>query len=180
MTPVKESCDATSSEHGSIESAIKCDDASTTDSGSVIEEEMGNGNGNGASTMKPDSDFPDDDEGIYMGVNVPGPYVYELFSIMIHSGSATGGHYYAYIKDFENGLWLCFNDQTVQPIGREEIEKSYGGGYATNRTYYSSVYTSSTNAYMLMYRQINRDRNVGPIKTDQLPDHIKVSEAMVK
>lgn len=27
-----------------------------------------------------------------------GPNVYELFSIMIHSGSANGGHYYAYIK----------------------------------------------------------------------------------
>ena len=27
-----------------------------------------------------------------------GPYVYELFSIMVHSGSAAGGHYYAYIK----------------------------------------------------------------------------------
>lgn len=27
-----------------------------------------------------------------------GPYVYELFSIMVHSGSANGGHYYAYIK----------------------------------------------------------------------------------
>jgi ubiquitin carboxyl-terminal hydrolase 47 len=27
-----------------------------------------------------------------------GPYVYELFSIMIHFGSAAGGHYYAYIK----------------------------------------------------------------------------------
>ena len=25
-------------------------------------------------------------------------YVYELFSIMIHSGSALGGHYYAYIR----------------------------------------------------------------------------------
>ena len=24
--------------------------------------------------------------------------MYELFSIMIHSGSAIGGHYYAYIK----------------------------------------------------------------------------------
>lgn len=23
---------------------------------------------------------------------------YELFSIMVHSGNATGGHYYAYIK----------------------------------------------------------------------------------
>ena len=27
-----------------------------------------------------------------------GPYMYELFSIMIHSGSAIGGHYYVYIR----------------------------------------------------------------------------------
>ena len=27
-----------------------------------------------------------------------GPYTYELFSIMVHSGTAAGGHYYAYIK----------------------------------------------------------------------------------
>ena len=27
-----------------------------------------------------------------------GPYTYELFSIMVHSGTASGGHYYAYIK----------------------------------------------------------------------------------
>jgi len=29
---------------------------------------------------------------------IQGPFVYELFSIMIHSGSAAGGHYYAYVK----------------------------------------------------------------------------------
>ena len=27
-----------------------------------------------------------------------GPYIYELFSIMIHQGNATAGHYFAYIK----------------------------------------------------------------------------------
>lgn len=45
-----------------------------------------------------------------------GPYVYELFSIMVHSGSAAGGHYYAYIKDFETGCWYCFNDQQVYRV----------------------------------------------------------------
>ena len=30
-----------------------------------------------------------------------GENVYELFSVMIHSGSAWGGHYFAYIKSFE-------------------------------------------------------------------------------
>jgi ubiquitin carboxyl-terminal hydrolase 47 len=34
-----------------------------------------------------------------------GQYSYELFSIMIHSGSASGGHYYAYIKDFLTCEW---------------------------------------------------------------------------
>jgi uncharacterized membrane protein YqiK len=27
-----------------------------------------------------------------------GPYVYELFAILIHKGSAMGGHYYCYIR----------------------------------------------------------------------------------
>jgi ubiquitin C-terminal hydrolase len=27
-----------------------------------------------------------------------GRHIYELFSIMVHQGSASGGHYYCYIK----------------------------------------------------------------------------------
>lgn len=27
-----------------------------------------------------------------------GPFLYELFSVMVHQGSASGGHYFAYIK----------------------------------------------------------------------------------
>lgn len=114
-----------SSEHGSIESAIKCDDCSTTDSGSALEEDgptfTATGNNNN------DGDLQDDDEGIDMSActsnttshastNESGPYIYELFAIMIHSGSASGGHYYAYIKDFNNGEWYCFNDQTVSSV----------------------------------------------------------------
>ena len=38
-----------------------------------------------------------------------GQYSYELFSIMIHSGSASGGHYYAYIKDFITCEWYEMN-----------------------------------------------------------------------
>ena len=56
------------------------------------------------------SESPDDtiDEGIDVeqaaSVSTPeetqtnGPYLYDLFSIMVHSGTANGGHYYAYIK----------------------------------------------------------------------------------
>lgn len=117
-------CDTTSSEHGSVESAIKCDDCSTTDSGSILEEEVGT-TSTCSINHKSELDTQEDDEGIDMTstaenksilANDPGPYNYELFSIMIHSGSASGGHYYAYIKEFDNGEWFCFNDQSVSPV----------------------------------------------------------------
>lgn len=118
-------CDTTSSEHGSVESAIKCDDCSTTDSGSILEEDVATTN-SANTNHRSELDGPDDDEGIDMTSsstetksilgNDPGPYNYELFSIMIHSGSASGGHYYAYIKEFENGEWFCFNDQSVSSV----------------------------------------------------------------
>lgn len=31
--------------------------------------------------------------------------IYELYSVLVHSGSAIGGHYYAYIKSFEKNKW---------------------------------------------------------------------------
>lgn len=35
-----------------------------------------------------------------------GPWVYELFAVLIHSGSALGGHYYAHIKSLgDDGGW---------------------------------------------------------------------------
>merc|ERR1711874_774503 len=120
-----------------------------------------------ASTFQSESDNQDEDEGIDVSsmynernkacLMANGPFVYELFSIMVHSGSASGGHYYAYIKDFATGEWFCFNDQSVTKITYDDIRKTYGGG--NSRSYYSS-WSSSANAYMLMYRQINKERNV--------------------
>jgi ubiquitin carboxyl-terminal hydrolase 47 len=31
-----------------------------------------------------------------------GEYVYELYAVLVHSGTQGGGHYYAYIKSFED------------------------------------------------------------------------------
>lgn len=57
-------------------------------------------------------------------------------------------------------------------ITNDDITKTYGGG--AMRTYYSGAYSSSTNAYMLMYRQINESINCPAIKVEEFPDHIKV------
>lgn len=38
--------------------------------------------------------------------------IYELYSVLIHSGGAMGGHYYAFIRNFETGKWYKFNDSS--------------------------------------------------------------------
>lgn len=175
---------------GSVESAVKSDDCSTTDS--VLDEEAASSQYN---QNQYNTDPPDDDEGIDMSVNgdckslmststsidssnASGPFVYELFAIMIHSGSASGGHYYAYIKDFETGNWYSFNDQTVSSITQEDISRSFGGSGAF-KSYYSG-FSSSTNAYMLMYRQQDPARNCLAIKEENFPTHIKTLVEKIK
>jgi ubiquitin carboxyl-terminal hydrolase 47 len=114
-------------------SVTKCDDCSTTDSGSALEEDSCNGGTSIPSSGTNDQDLQEDDEGIDMGggdgnkvnMNTTGPYFYDLFAIMIHSGSASGGHYYAYIKDFETDKWFSFNDQTVSNITQEGSVKKF-------------------------------------------------------
>lgn len=174
---------------GSVESAVKCDDSSTTDS--VLDEEGSQYNQN----TNQFHEGQEDDEGIDMSVNgdckslmsnstsidssnTAGPYSYDLFAIMIHSGSASGGHYYAYIKDLETGNWYSFNDQTVSSITQEDISKSFGGTGAF-KSYYSN-FTSSTNAYMLMYRQQDPARNCMAIKEENFPQHIKTLVDRIK
>lgn len=91
---------------------------------------------------------------------------YELFSIMIHSGSATGGHYYAYIKCFETDQWYNFNDERVTKLDRQDIKKAFG---TSNSTY------SSTTAYMLLYRQKNSERNEKFITVQEYSDYLKMA-----
>ena len=51
-----------------------------------------------------------------------GENVYELYSIMIHTGGAFGGHYFSYIKSFEDGKWYNFNDSSVTEIKDSDEE----------------------------------------------------------
>ncbi|XP_032079376.1 ubiquitin carboxyl-terminal hydrolase 47 isoform X5 [Thamnophis elegans] len=98
--------------------------------------------------------------------------LYELFSVMVHSGSAAGGHYYACIKSFSDDQWYSFNDQHVSKITHEDIKKTYGGS-SGSRGYYSSAFASSTNAYMLIYRLKDTTRNAKFLEINEYPEHIK-------
>lgn len=59
---------------------------------------------------------------------------------------------------------------SIFQITYDDIRKTYGGG--TNRVPCYS-WSSSANAYMLMYRQINKERNVDAYSKEALPQHIK-------
>ncbi|CAK65339.1 unnamed protein product (macronuclear) [Paramecium tetraurelia] len=91
-----------------------------------------------------------------------GPNVYELYSVMIHSGGALGGHYYAYIKSFENGDWYCFNDSTVSKISWKTILSMFGDKYPK--------YNMGSSAYFLMYRRAGEELST---QKPEIQEHLK-------
>ncbi|CAG9530513.1 unnamed protein product [Cercopithifilaria johnstoni] len=106
-----------------------------------------------------------DEQEIDMLLKRDGPFLYELFSVMVHQGNASGGHYFAYIKNMDQDKWFCFNDSSVTSASIEDIHRTFGG--------FSGGWSSgNTNAYMLMYRQIDRKRNAKFVRTGELADHL--------
>lgn len=99
------------------------------------------------------------------------PYVYELYAILIHRGSAIGGHYFAYIKPFggKDNKWFEFNDSSVSEITDVDIATSFGEG-EKDTTGYGSYGAS---AYMLLYRRVDVSRNVGLPTAEELPAKMK-------
>lgn len=97
-----------------------------------------------------------------------GKLEYELFAVLIHSGSAIGGHYYCYCRDGE-GSWYEFNDASISEIDEEEVGKAYGGTTTNRRGGYSWSYASSASAYMLMYRRKDDALNINAVEKDDLP-----------
>ena len=81
-----------------------------------------------------------------------GEFVYELSAILIHSGSAAGGHYYTYLKSFEDGNWYNFNDSSVTIIDKDDVNKEISNMFG-EKDY-------STSAYMLQYRKYDEKSRV--------------------
>jgi len=88
-----------------------------------------------------------------------GPDVYELYSVVVHVGGAFGGHYYVYIKSFEDDKWYCFNDSTITVSCESDVIKTFGEK------------EGSKCAYMLMYRRYG----VSPpkITPENLPKYLQ-------
>jgi ubiquitin carboxyl-terminal hydrolase 47 len=53
-------------------------------------------------------------------------FLYDLYAIVVHSGSARGGHYSSFIKSFEDSKWYKFDDSFVREAHFEEITSTFG------------------------------------------------------
>lgn len=85
-----------------------------------------------------------------------GEFCYELYSILVHRGGAFGGHYYAFIKSFENGRWYEFNDTSVDEMDWTSIaQKCHGGA------------SEMASAYMLFYRKVMEGQEATDIITNE-------------
>eukprot|EP00767_Chilomastix_cuspidata_P001634 gnl/Chilomastix_cuspidata/176.p1 GENE.gnl/Chilomastix_cuspidata/176~~gnl/Chilomastix_cuspidata/176.p1 ORF type:complete len:1541 (+),score=426.79 gnl/Chilomastix_cuspidata/176:32-4624(+) len=120
------------------------------------------------------------------------PETYQLFALCIHSGSARGGHYYAFIRDVTSGKWYEFNDSTVSEIDYSEIVRVFGDEpeeysirdsfaasgarfYSTEFGWVGQGYEKSntqygTSAYLLLYRRTDIDTPFPSI--DLLPEDV--------
>jgi hypothetical protein len=80
-----------------------------------------------------------------------GEYVYELFSVVVHSGCARGGHYYSFIKSFEDKKWYRFDDCHVYEADIKNIEYTFGESVRQG--------LNAVTGYILMYRKIENNEN---------------------
>lgn len=91
--------------------------------------------------------------GQFQGLN---NFPYHLYAVFIHRGSATAGHYWIYIFDFEKGIWREYNDEQVLEVQNiSTIFAPQTGSHSPSP--YFLVYVSETTKQQLtqpVYRKV--------------------------
>ncbi|KAK8885873.1 hypothetical protein M9Y10_041330 [Tritrichomonas musculus] len=100
---------------------------------------------------------------------------YKLFGVIVHSGIASGGHYYIYCKPEMKEDWYVFNDSWVQTVdSKEALEENFGGIDINSYLYTTKSWKKDYSAYMLIYIRIDSIVEVfKPIDTSEIPENIK-------
>lgn len=86
-----------------------------------------------------------------------GDSVYELFAVLVHQGAHDSGHYFAYVKSFEDGEWYKFNDREVLQVPERTVETAFGRKY------------SDASAYLLQYRRVHSRLDPSSLNTKRIP-----------
>ena len=112
------------------------------------------------------------------------PELYQLHSVMVHSGDVHGGHYYAYIRPDCKDKWYKFNDERVSISNRQEaIDDNFGCDEDSDRLPLGqSVLVQRnrmasrkfSNAYMIVYVKKNAVGEVlKPLVQEDIPTHLR-------
>ena len=112
-------------------------------------------------------------------LNSDGEYIYRLFSILVHKGSANTGHYYSYISPKLDGEWYLFNDDSVEKsLSSQALQGNFGGEncelqideYGFVREIFSK---NEASAYMLVYIKANmKDIILQEVTAYDIPENL--------
>ncbi|EAY19979.1 Clan CA, family C19, ubiquitin hydrolase-like cysteine peptidase [Trichomonas vaginalis G3] len=108
---------------------------------------------------------------------------YQLYGVLVHSGSSYAGHYYSYLKIADE--WYKFNDTAVTRSTEEmAVKDNFGGPWYSTSLSYMSVITPSKekpySAYVLIYiRKDSFNELFYPISNDEIPDHVIKHESPI-
>eukprot|EP01094_Clydonella_sp_ATCC50884_P022183 TRINITY_DN5050_c0_g1_i4.p1 TRINITY_DN5050_c0_g1~~TRINITY_DN5050_c0_g1_i4.p1 ORF type:complete len:927 (+),score=215.52 TRINITY_DN5050_c0_g1_i4:370-3150(+) len=75
---------------------------------------------------------------------------YRLHAVLVHDGTALGGHYWAFVYDVVKQVWFKHNDTTVQQVEEELMWEESTGGHG------------NTSAYCLIYVDTNLSEGDAP------------------
>jgi len=83
-------------------------------------------------------------------------YKYRLRGVVVHTGSANGGHYYSFIKKSKefhaDGKWFLFDDANVTEWQKSDLGEQCFGGETTDQ-WGQGTLEKRRNAYLLFYER---------------------------
>lgn len=106
---------------------------------------------------------------------------YVLFSVLVHSGDVSGGHYYNFAKPFVNeDRWFKFDDEKVYEVNEGlAVQDNFGGEAKKSKMFWlspnsNSIYKKFTNAYMLLYiRKSEVSQMIAQVEIEEIPTHLE-------
>lgn len=99
------------------------------------------------------------------------PSDYELFGVLVHSGTPASGHYYSFLRTSKSPQWYKFNDSVVTKARPDEaITANWGGELDMDGV---GSYPKNYSAYVLLYvLQDKVDEVYQPVPDSLIPKHI--------
>lgn len=111
--------------------------------------------------------YVDDGSTSGSGVSQPACHTYELYSVLVHLGSAASGHHFNYTKSFEKEKWYAFSDMTVTEVVEDQGSSMHLANSSAMRKY------GDSSAFMLCYRRVDKDRNISTVRPEEVPEQLK-------